>query len=781
MSNHDWYIHPSQAEGEQEALNFINAICSTNATNEEQDQMENDDTSEEVDVKPLINEAGDVVSTVKSFETGGGASKREDRNTVTDVYQPQVPLFDLSSNLQPSPNLIPSANLPARVYVIDESTKNLGPEKYMNLIRTFESTLKSKNVPKPNVIEVKKQNIETKKTSGKQAIEIKGAFEKLGQKTLIPLNVQLKRKVKSLQNDEPMKEIQTSKYLGVKLHHCPICKKSFSKRIDYVEHRAIHYKQVKYSDIKANQNNVVTDASCMLHVADASCPKPSSNGLKLHHCEICKKSFIDEYTLRSHKLIHDPKSKVDLQNDFNSNGEPIFFCKICCKNFTRSTTLKEHMRTHTGYKPHVCNICGKGFSQKNVLISHLNVHTGDKLYKCEVCGKSFSQTSCLIRHKRMHTGEKPYACQLCDGKFTRSTTLIQHMKTIHMGIKDFKCEDCDRGFSSLSNLKAHIRVVHEKVKPEKLFKCPHCPKTFSLSSKMRKHILSHDTTWKCDICLMEFPTQYELVKHTDDHPPFEVMQCNHCSEVFYNGKLLLEHEKSHKPSNTEQGVVNHQKFDIQSQSNSLENTLKSKETQVFDPKISATTSFAATGDLCENMLPSEDLLSFDDCLFGSTEEESKEGITLYKAEDFLDDNLNLVTTKTKTSTDMVTINKNYVAKALDNKKLSKPSELKKANKNEVPKKIHGTRRVSINFKQLESIEGQDNERKPNDLDLVQSEVEENSNLAENRNLKNKVLEANEVTKPKKTKKDVPIKKETVLKNTNYVVKVHGTRKTTTKR
>ncbi|ESN99909.1 hypothetical protein HELRODRAFT_83493, partial [Helobdella robusta] len=48
---------------------------------------------------------------------------------------------------------------------------------------------------------------------------------------------------------------------------------------------------------------------------------------------------------------------------------------------------------------------------------------------CEYCGKVFKNCSNLTVHRRSHTGEKPYKCQLCPYACAQSSKLTRHMKT----------------------------------------------------------------------------------------------------------------------------------------------------------------------------------------------------------------------------------------------------------------------------------------------------------------------------------------------------------------
>ena len=215
-------------------------------------------------------------------------------------------------------------------------------------------------------------------------------------------------------------------------------------------------------------------------------------------CDICKKEFYTNYTLKKHKKIHARPHPFacPVQNCGQSfryekrlaqhlitvyNIKP-YKCKYCDKPFTEKGDLKIHLRIHTREKPYECEYCGKKFAQKSALIVHLRVHTGEKPYKCKICGKSFTQSHALTEHMRIHTGETPYICPTCGKGYKRKHHLESHLRT-HTGEKPFMCDICGKAFSEKGNLTKH-KVIHTGERP---FVCDICGKSF----KYRTNLISH--------------------------------------------------------------------------------------------------------------------------------------------------------------------------------------------------------------------------------------------------------------------------------------------------
>ena len=79
-----------------------------------------------------------------------------------------------------------------------------------------------------------------------------------------------------------------------------------------------------------------------------------------------------------------------------------FSCEICSKTFKDNWRLQRHQLIHTGEKPFSCENCGKKFTQRNILTRHLLVHSGEKQYFCQMCPKNFTHKHNLKAHFDIH-------------------------------------------------------------------------------------------------------------------------------------------------------------------------------------------------------------------------------------------------------------------------------------------------------------------------------------------------------------------------------------------
>ncbi|GIY67210.1 zinc finger protein 227 [Caerostris extrusa] len=79
-----------------------------------------------------------------------------------------------------------------------------------------------------------------------------------------------------------------------------------------------------------------------------------------------------------------------------------FSCDICGKSYTDNYTYQVHRMIHTGEK-HNCDICHRGFTQKSNLKRHRKTHEKEKNYHfCLKCPKKFRREDKLEKHELTH-------------------------------------------------------------------------------------------------------------------------------------------------------------------------------------------------------------------------------------------------------------------------------------------------------------------------------------------------------------------------------------------
>lgn len=107
----------------------------------------------------------------------------------------------------------------------------------------------------------------------------------------------------------------------------------------------------------------------------------------------------------------------------------VLYCDVCRKTFQNEWQLKRHLLKHQNKRPNCCELCGKCYSTPHVLKIHLRTHTGERPYHCRFCEKTFSQIGHLKGHERIHTGEKIYSCSVCGKCFTWLSQAKEHIRS----------------------------------------------------------------------------------------------------------------------------------------------------------------------------------------------------------------------------------------------------------------------------------------------------------------------------------------------------------------
>ncbi|KAJ9597510.1 hypothetical protein L9F63_011635, partial [Diploptera punctata] len=165
---------------------------------------------------------------------------------------------------------------------------------------------------------------------------------------------------------------------------------------------------------------------------------------KQFKCPICNKSFSRKVGLRHLRIHSDEKpfncfvSHLRIHSD-----EKQFECSVCKKSFTFQSSLIRHLHIHSNEKPFKCSVCEKAFYQKEQLYSHLHTHSNEKPFKCSLCNMSFKQKGNLnIHFRNIHNNDKPFKCSICNNKsFSQKSSLNTHLR-IHNNEKPFKCSFC---------------------------------------------------------------------------------------------------------------------------------------------------------------------------------------------------------------------------------------------------------------------------------------------------------------------------------------------------
>ncbi|KAI8507778.1 hypothetical protein Bbelb_140180 [Branchiostoma belcheri] len=183
-------------------------------------------------------------------------------------------------------------------------------------------------------------------------------------------------------------------------------------------------------------------------------------------------------------------------------------CELCGKTFPTQKYLARHKRWHDGkYK---CTHCDGTFHDNASRDMHIKfIHNG-QLLKCSQCDKKFKSAGGLRKHMSLHVA-KLHKCKTegCDSQFTSVAALYYHQEKHHAkNSSSFECGDCYKTFPSTSKLEKHV-ISHDNIRP---FTCESCHATLKRKNDLTRHILTH-TSASCDICGGKYRGTHQLKRH----------------------------------------------------------------------------------------------------------------------------------------------------------------------------------------------------------------------------------------------------------------------------
>lgn len=271
-------------------------------------------------------------------------------------------------------------------------------------------------------------------------------------------------------------------------------------------------------------------------------------------CNVCSKTFPNQWSLSTHKQYHKPKK---------------FVCHVCEKPCHNSTVLTKHLATHVSVverqqarppkdvknapRPFKCEVCNTAYMDKSTLWRHnMSVH-GPRNFECEICGFKFPANDMLMKHVKRHTlrGHTKEDFQALKKLFQQNESTTNQNDDDELSDRSSIASGNETGENDKADNRPNKSDENSsKLSAEHPFQCDLCQKSFETRVLLYRHkrYVHKPKRFKCAVCGKRFAYEQQRNYHMKIHKPESTAtkdyECPECHKIYTSWKSLYVHVKN---------------------------------------------------------------------------------------------------------------------------------------------------------------------------------------------------------------------------------------------
>lgn len=211
-------------------------------------------------------------------------------------------------------------------------------------------------------------------------------------------------------------------------------------------------------------------------------------------------------------------------------------CDFCSRRFRKEINLLTHMVAHKNDRPHTCKLCGARYIHKVDLLDHLKGHA--QMPDNDMDIRYMDQLLAPGRGSHLDEDDE----DLMESIPVRKTTRNQRKTPAAKKPANRKQSRAKKDQDTIDDKYTDdIKYLMEAARQHEGYELEE-PTTFPVTDASRPFM--------CQKCGVGFAREKALIAHTRLHGTENGLECESCSDVFWDVSLLREHQRIHHAGNS---------------------------------------------------------------------------------------------------------------------------------------------------------------------------------------------------------------------------------------